>query len=316
MTRDRDLPANPDAAGALLDELGDAAWAAAAFVRLAGTGALSEAAFEPSSPEDRGAAATLAAAGLLDREGDVFTPAPGLAALADAGMLDARAQGMASSLGQLAGALGGDDNGWGAQDDATLLAQGRSSAMGGTMLAFVAVPSFEGLSARFDAGGELLDVGVGVGEITAAFCEALPAARVTGLDVLPRALELAHETIQARGLAGRVELRLQPVQELDDVDRFDLAWLPAPFIPDAVFPDAVERIRAALRPGGWLVVGAGRFDGDELSVAVTAWKTMRAGGTPLPADDARRVLEDAGLTDFQALPTPPGAPAIYAARRD
>jgi hypothetical protein len=74
-------------------------------------------------------------------------------------------------------------------------------------------------------------------------------------------------------------------------------------------------VRDALQPGGWLAVGAGRFDGDQLAVAVTCWKTLRAGGTPLSADDARTGLEAANLVEFKILPTPPGAPMLYAARR-
>ncbi|MEP6660263.1 MAG: class I SAM-dependent methyltransferase [Acidimicrobiales bacterium] len=226
---------------------------------------------------------------------------------------------MVSSLRQMAMAVGilggGAGEGWSAQDDATLLAQGRSSALGGTMLAAYAVPSLDGLSERFAEGGEFLDVGVGVGELAAAFSEAIATAHVVGLDVLPRAIELARQTIASKGLQERVELRLQPVQELDDVGRFDLAWLPAPFIPQAVFAAGIARICQALKSGGWLVVGAGRFDGDALAVAVTNWKTLRVGGTPLTASDASDVLRGAGLADFRALPTPPGAPALYAARK-
>ena len=62
----------------------------------------------------------------------------------------------------------------------------------GTMLARYAVPSLAGLDDRFADGGDFLDVGVGVAEIAAAFCEALPAARVVGLDVLPQAVALAR----------------------------------------------------------------------------------------------------------------------------
>jgi hypothetical protein len=63
------------------------------------------------------------------------------------------------------------------------------------------------------------------------------------------------------------------------------------------------------------VVSAGRFAGDPLAAAVTRWQTVRAGGTPLPAADALRILEHTGLADAHELPAPPGAPALYAARR-
>ncbi len=312
------LAESSDSASAVLNRVDDTAWAAAAFVRLAASGAFDDGELAPTEPEDLAAAETLAAVGLAARDGAKFALAPGLVQLARDGTLQPRVNGMVSSLRQMAMAVGildsGAGEGWAAQDDETLLAQGRSSAMSGKMLAAYAVPSLDGLTDRFSEGGEFLDVGTGVGELAAAFAEAIVTAQVVGLDVLPRAIELARQTIDGKGLQERVDFRLQPVQELDDVGRFDLAWLPAPFIPQGVFAAGVARIREALKPGGWLVVGAGRFDGDALAIAVTNWKTLRAGGTPLAASDASDVLGRAGLVDFRALPTPPGAPALYAAR--
>ena len=133
--------------------------------------------------------------------------------------------------------------------------------------------------------------------------------------MLPRALALAQQTITARGLGDRLEVRLVAVQELTDAAKFDLAWMPAPFLPQDVFPLGLRRVHDALRPGGWLVVGAGRFDDDALAVAVTRWKTLRSGGAPLTPDEARASLDSAGFVEIRELPTPPGAPALYAARK-
>jgi SAM-dependent methyltransferase len=314
-----DLPDSADSAAALLNRLDDTAWALAAFVCLASAGLLAEGSLDPTDTEHRAAAELLAAAGLAADRGDGFVLAPGLADLVCDGTLETRLHGMVSSLRQLATAVGiierGEGDGWAVEDDATLLAQGRSSALGGTMLASYALPSLDGLEDRFAGSGEFLDVGVGVGELTAAFCEAIASARVVGIDVLPRALDLARQTIETRQLQERVELRLQGVQDLDDSERFDLAWLPAPFIPQSVFAAGLDRIHQALRPGGWLIVGAGRFDGEPLAVAVTKWKTLRAGGTPLTTTRARGVLTDAEFDSFRELPTPPGAPILYAAQR-
>ena len=244
---------------------------------------------------------------------------PGFAELIADGSLGTRRQAIISTLRQVATAAGiveaRDAQGWGAQDDATLLAQGRASALGGTMLATMVIPSLAGLSDRFASGGDFLDVGVGVAALAAAFCEAMPDARVVGLDVLPQAVALAHKTIVEHGLADRVQIRLLPVQELTDVAQFDLAWMPAPFLPQAVFSAGLARVHDALRPGGWLIVGAGRFDGDALAAAVTSWKTLCIGGTPLTPDQAPEILSGAGYVEITELAVPPGAPAIYAARK-
>jgi hypothetical protein len=245
--------------------------------------------------------------------------ATGLADLVADGSLPVRHQGMISTLRQVAAATGiipsEAADGWAGQDDETLLAQGRSSAIAGQMLAMYAVPALDGLHERFATGGDFLDVGVGVAELAAAFCNALPLSRVVGLDVMPRALRLAEQTVAAHGLDDRLELRLLPVQELADVERFDLAWMPAPFLPPDVFHLGLGRVHAALRAGGWLVLAAGRFDGDALAVAVTRWRTLRSGGTALTFEDAQAALAGAGFAELMALPTPPGAPALYAGRK-
>ena len=317
-----DLGAEPvassGAAARVLSRLEEATWVLAGFEHLLRSGALSREGLRLQTREDQAAARMLAAVGLVVGD-DHPELASGLVELVSDGSLDTRHHAMISTLRQVATSMGivaaHDGDGWAAQDDDTLLAQGRSSALGGTMLAMYAIPSLEGLSERFAAGGDFLDVGVGVAELAAAFCEAMPNARVVGIDVLPRVLALAQQTITARGLRDRLEVRLVAVQELTDVATFDLAWMPAPFLPEEVFPVGLRRVHDALRSGGWLVVGAGRFDDDALAVAVTRWKTLRSGGTPLSADEARTSLDSAGFVEIRELPTPPGAPALYAARK-
>lgn len=307
------------AAAGVLSRLEESAWVLAGVVHLVTSGALSSEGLSPLTREDEAAARMLAAVGLVVGDEHLHV-ASGLAELLSDGSLESRRQAVMSTIRQVATATGvanaHDADGWAAHDDATLLAQGRASALGGQMLAMYAVPSLGGLSERFAAGGDFLDVGVGVGELAAAFCEAMPNARVVGIDVLPRALDLAQQTIVARGLQGRLEVRLQPVQELSDEARFDLAWMPAPFLPEEIFHDGLRHVHDALRPGGWLIIAAGRFDGDDLAVAVTRWKTLRSGGTPLTADEARSAIDSVGFAETKVLPTPPGTPALYAARRD
>jgi SAM-dependent methyltransferase len=313
------LVASAAEAGRVLSRLDESLWVLAGFHHLVGSGALSADGLTMRTREDEVAARMLAAVGLIVGDDDPQM-ASGLVELLSDGSLETRRLGMISALRQVATATGivasQSAGGWAAHDDATLLAQGKSSALAGTMLAMYAVPSLEGLSERFSAGGDFLDVGVGVAELSAAFCEAMPHSRVVGIDVLPRALDLARQTIAAHGLEQRLEVQLLPVQELADEARFDLAWMPAPFLPEAVFREGLRRVHDALRPGGWLIVAAGRFDGDALAVAVTRWRTLQSGGTSLTLDDARAAFDDAGFVDMKELPTPPGAPVLYAARKE
>jgi hypothetical protein len=133
---------------------------------------------------------------------------------------------------------------------------------------------------------------------------------VLGIDILDRALDLARQAIAASGVAGRVTVRKQDVAGFTDGAGFDLAWLPAPFIPQQALQAGLPRVIAALRPGGWLMVGHGKFGGTPVQDALTRLKTVVYGGTPLDEARACQLLRDAGLTSVRSMPTPRGVPAI------
>jgi hypothetical protein len=87
--------------------------------------------------------------------------------------------------------------------------------------------------------------------------EAAPAwtaLRVVGIDPWEQALTAARRNIADSGIAERVELRLQGVEQIADAV-FTVAWLPAPFIAADIVTRTIERTRGALMPGGWLIVG-------------------------------------------------------------
>jgi SAM-dependent methyltransferase len=164
-------------------------------------------------------------------------------------------------------------------------------------------------------GSRFLDVGVGVGALAIAMCEQFPALSVVGLDVMARVLDLARSEVAAHGLADRIELRLLDVASLRDIDGYDLAWLPAPFISPPSLRAALPRIHAALHPGGWLLLSMERADGAPLSVAVTMWRTTLLGGTVMPPSQAIADLIHSGFSEVIQIPTPSSAPVILAARR-
>jgi hypothetical protein len=228
---------------------------------------------------------------------------PRLAAQASAGVL------------QAAAVLTGADA-WSGQDDAALLAQGRASAQGASAFKAFAVPALEGLGGLLASPSPvMLDVGVGVAAMAVAYCQAFPRLRVVGLDVFPRALELARRTIDEAGMADRIEIRNQDVATLEDRDAFCLAWLPAPFVPRPAIEAALPRMVVALVPGGWLVVGHGKLPDNGLSSELTRFQTVAFGGTALSDDEARHLLRGAGLEKVATLPTPEGAPAITVGHR-
>ena len=159
-------------------------------------------------------------------------------------------------------------------------------------------------------GARMLDVGTGVGALAGGFAQVFPQLHVLGIDVLDRALGLARQAIAASDVAARVAVRRQDVAGFADDTGFDLAFFPAPFIPQPAVRAGLPRVAAALRPGGWLMAGHGKLGGTPVEDALTRLKTIAYGGTPLEESAACRLLRDAGLTSVRPIPTPAGAPAI------
>jgi SAM-dependent methyltransferase len=217
---------------------------------------------------------------------------------------------------QVAAVLRGEGGLWAGQSDEALLAQGRASAQGAAMMARFVFPGLPGLlDALGRPGVRMLDVGTGVGALAVAYAELFPALTVVGIDVLARVLALARGTLAGHPSGERVVLREQDVATLDEPDTYAVAWLPAPFVPPGPLRAGADRLRAALVPGGWLILGHGRFTGDPLDDAVSRFKTVAYGGTALDDAEAATLLRDAGLEDVRTVPTPPGAPALTVGRR-
>jgi len=246
----------------------------------------------------------LAAAGLIAAPG---TPLPGLGT-ATPGQIASQA---AAALHQASALAGGRGYDWGTQSDEALVAQGRVSAQRAATVARLMLPVMGDLAGRLAApGARLLDVGTGTGALAVAFARVFPQVHVLGIDVLDRVLGLARQAIAVSEVGGRVTVRKQDVANFADDAGFDLAWLPAPFFAEPALHVGLPRIVAALRPGGWLIVGHGQFGGTPAEDALTRLKTLAYGGTPIDDAAACELLRRTGLTSVRTVPTPAGAPAI------
>jgi protein-L-isoaspartate O-methyltransferase len=246
----------------------------------------------------------LAAAGLTAAPG---TPLPGLGT-ATPGQIASQA---AAALHQASALAGGRGYDWGTQSDEALVAQGHVSAQRAVTVARLMLPVMGDLAGRL-AGPDarLLDVGTGAGALAVAFAQVFPQVQVLGIDILDRALGLARQAIAASDVGARVTVRQQDVVGFADDAGFDLAWLPAPFIAEPALHAGLPRVVAALRPGGWLIVGHGKFGGTPAEDALIRLKTLAYGGTPIDGAAACQLLRKAGLTSVRTVPTPAGAPAI------
>jgi SAM-dependent methyltransferase len=217
----------------------------------------------------------------------------------------------AAPLHQAAALASGRTVSWSAQSDQALLAQGRASAYGARAFAQLVLPAMDDIGSRLAVpGARMLDIGTGVGALAIAFAQIFPQLHVLGIDVLDRPLDLARQNIAASDAAARVRVRKQDVAGFTDDTGFDLAFLPAPFVPRPAVQAGLPRITAALRPRGWVFVARGKFGGTPAEDALTRLKTLVYGGTPLDEAEASDLLRSAGLTSVRPVPTPEGAPGI------
>ncbi|MFQ5425723.1 MAG: SAM-dependent methyltransferase [Gaiellales bacterium] len=203
--------------------------------------------------------------------------------------------------------------GWSYTDVRLLESQGAESATFPAALDRTIAPILDSLPERLSRGeARFLDVGVGVAGLSIAMCERWPSLTVVGLDPWAPALELARRNVVAAKLSERITLRSQRVEELDDVEAFDLAWLPAAFFSAEVMPLALGRVASALRDGGWLLLAMYRGEG-ALGAALARLRTVRSGGMALTTSGAESMLEAAGLGNVRTLPAESWAPAALVA---
>jgi predicted O-methyltransferase YrrM len=178
------------------------------------------------------------------------------------------------------------DSGWGHTDVAVLDGQGRAS----TNL----VPHMAQVMGDTPI-REVLDVGTGVGLLAVALARRWPDATIVGIDVWEPALVRARHHVAEAGLGDRIEIRNQDVTTLDERDRYDCGWLPAPFLPSEVLATAIPRVIGAVKPGGLVAIGVQRTPEDPLAAATQRLRNISDTGAAHTVDSVLAMCHDAGL---------------------
>jgi trans-aconitate 2-methyltransferase len=113
----------------------------------------------------------------------------------------------------------------------------------------------------------VLDVGCGDGKVTAAIAERLSTGSVTGIDSSAAMIELAKRR-HAGGGHGRLDFKRLDVRELDERERFDVAFSNAALHWVKRHPPVLQRVQQSLKSGGRILFQMGGRGNAEHVVAV------------------------------------------------
>jgi precorrin-6B methylase 2 len=198
-------------------------------------------------------------------------------------------------------------DGWTHTDEAVIEAQG-ALTRAWTERAVSKLKFLPGLVARLERrGAALLDVGAGAAGLSIALCRAFPQVSAVALEPAPCPAAIGERHVREAGLEERITIRRQPVEHMEDREAFDLAFLPQMFLPDAVIPETMRRVFAALRPGGWLLVPALAHEGHDVASAVNRLKNLLWGGNTRTLGSLKQRLSAAG---FDPVIRAPGGRAL------
>lgn len=124
------------------------------------------------------------------------------------------------------------------------------------MVARKILPGLPGVSDMLNAGGTLLEVGCGTGNLQIQIAKAFSAAHCTGIDIDPTGLSAAQEAVRVAGLEDRVTILSGDVASAVAEESFDVVIMVE--VLHEIAPDirasVVTGCARALRKGGWLVI--------------------------------------------------------------
>ncbi|MEE1610648.1 SAM-dependent methyltransferase [Microvirga sp. CF3016] len=194
-------------------------------------------------------------------------------------------------------------DGWTHTDEAIIEAQGLLTRLW-TTRALPKLKFLPGLVSRLERpGAGLLDVGAGAAGLSIALCEHFPHLTAVALEPAPRPAAIGHRHVQEAGLAARIAVRQERVEDLRDEKAFDLAFLPQMFLPEAVLQGAMERIFRSLRPGGWLLVAVLSSEGRGTISAINRLKNLLWGGGMRDVNHLKPRLAAAGFDPVIRAPS-------------
>jgi SAM-dependent methyltransferase len=180
------------------------------------------------------------------------------------------------------------------------------------------LPTMPEVVERLRQGGSALDIGCGTGTVPLLLAQAFPQARVAGIDIDQRSIDIARERARDAGLSDRVTFILSSAKWLPEALHYDFI---SSFdcVHDLVDPlGTLKRIRSILAPGGtYLMVEpqvADRLEDNVNSIAAMMYgfsvlhcltQSLAHDGAGLGAcwgeTRARELAREAGFAHFERL---------------
>ena len=118
------------------------------------------------------------------------------------------------------------------------------------------LPELPGLAPMLDAGGAILEIGCGTGNLLSLLAKTFPKARCVGVDIDADSLAVARSKIEKAGMNARVEARQGTVASATQPATFDAAVMVEVLheIAPSARPAVIRESAGALKPGGWILI--------------------------------------------------------------
>jgi cyclopropane fatty-acyl-phospholipid synthase-like methyltransferase len=156
------------------------------------------------------------------------------------------------------------------------------------------------------AGGALLEIGCGTGNLLMQLAKSFPAARCVGVDIDLESLRIAREKIQRAGTEGRVEARHGTIAAATQPSTFDAVVMVEVLheIAPQIRPQVIQEAAAAMKSGGWMLIVDETYPSTLEEMRKPEYKfPLMTGfeelfwGNVLPTrEEQEKLLRDAGLT--------------------
>lgn len=168
------------------------------------------------------------------------------------------------------------------------------------------LPNLEGLAERLEAGGTILEVGCGTGNLLALLAKTFPKAHCIGVDIDEDSVTSARQRLQKAGVADRAEARKGSVSAAVQASSVDAVVMVEVLheIAQDLRPFVIAQSATALKPGGWLVIVDETYPSTREEMRqpefrfplMTGFEEMVWGNVLPTREEQEKLLRDAGLT--------------------